>query len=45
MVELYYKLIIANRKSFSQVPLSLQPSVHELLLSNGYNDDGTKIIQ
>lgn len=43
MVELYYKLIIAKRKTFAQVPISLQPQVHDMLLTNNYDDNGDLI--
>ncbi len=44
MVELYYKLIINKRKTFAQVPASLQPQVHDMLLVNGYDDNGDLIV-
>lgn len=44
MVELYYKLIIAKRKTLSQVPLSLQSQVNDMLLVNSYDDNGDKIV-
>lgn len=46
MVELYYKLIIAKpqRKTFAQVPANLQPQVHDMLLTNGYDDNGDIIV-
>lgn len=40
MIELYYKLIIVKRKTFAQVPVNLQPAVHDMLLANGYDDNG-----
>lgn len=43
MVELYYKLIVAKRKTFAQVPINLQSQVHDMLLANGYDDNGDKI--
>jgi hypothetical protein len=36
----YATLIIDGMKTFSQVPVSLQPQVHEYLLSMGLGDDG-----
>lgn len=43
MAELYYKLIITKRRTFASVPVSLQPQVHDMLLTNGYDDNGDVI--
>lgn len=44
MVELFATLIIAGTRTFAQVPVSLQPAVHQVLLDLGLNDDGTPIV-
>lgn len=45
MVTVFYKLIIARpqRKTFADVPAERQQAVHEMLLANGYEDNGDKI--
>ena len=43
MVDLYVALIINGRRTFAQVPKSLQPAVHDTLLSLGLGDDGKPI--
>ena len=43
LVDLYTALIINGRRTFAQVPKSLQPAVHETLLSLGLGDDGKPI--
>lgn len=45
MIVLFYKLIIVRPqlKAFSQVPVSLQPKVHAMLVANGYDDNGDLI--
>ncbi len=43
MVDLYVALVFNGRRTFAQVPKSLQPAVHETLLSLGLGDDGKPI--
>lgn len=40
MVIVYATLIINGRKTFSQVPTSLQPTVKDYLLSMGLDENG-----
>lgn len=44
MVDGYVALIIAGRRTFSQVPVRYQPAVHEDLLALGLDDDGNQIV-
>ena len=44
MVKLYYTLIINKQKTFAQCPVSLQPQIHDMLLANGYDDNGNLIV-
>lgn len=44
MIKIFYDLIIARPqlKTLEQVPLSIRPKVHDMLLANGYDDNGDK---
>jgi len=44
MVDMYIALIMAGRRTFSQVPVKYQPAVHEDLLALGLDDNGFPII-
>jgi len=44
MVEVFTALIVYGTRTFSQVPLSLQPAVRELLLSMGLDENGDPIV-
>lgn len=46
MVRIFYDLIIARPqfKTLSQVPLVIRSKVHDMLLSNGYDDNGDLLI-
>lgn len=43
MVNLYYRLIVAKRKTIDDVPASLQESVLALLEERGYDGYGEQI--
>lgn len=43
MIEIYCKLIIANRRSFDRVPDEYKQDVQYRLIELGYNTDGTLI--
>ncbi|WP_264373537.1 CD1375 family protein [Paenibacillus psychroresistens] len=44
MVAIYVALIINGRRTFSQVPVSLQPAVHADLLALGLDDNGQPLV-
>lgn len=44
MVDGYVALIIAGRRTFSQVPVRYQPAVHTDLLALGLDDDGNVLV-
>jgi hypothetical protein len=43
MVDLYVALIINGRRTFAQVPKSLQPAVKDTLLALGLDENGKPI--
>ena len=45
MVTIFYNLIIARPqlKTLTQVPVSIREAVHDMLLVNGYDDNGDLI--
>ena len=43
MVDLYVALIINGRRTFAQVPRSLQPAVKDTLLALGLDENGKPI--
>lgn len=47
MVKIFYDLIIARPqlKILNQVPLSIRPKVHDMLLLNGHDDNGDLIVE
>ena len=44
MVDMYIALIIAGRRTFTQVPVKYQPVVHSDLLALGLDDNGLPIV-
>lgn len=46
MVKIFYDLIIARPqlKTLDQVPVSIRSKVHDMLLDNGYDDNGNPIV-
>ena len=44
MIELFCNRIINKERTFAEVKPIYQPKVHDMLLANGYDDNGDKII-
>ena len=46
MVKIFYDLIVARPqlKTFEQAPTSIKSKVHDMLLLNGYDDNGDKLV-
>ncbi|MBZ9686875.1 hypothetical protein G9F72_011115 [Clostridium estertheticum] len=43
MIELFYNRIINKERTFSEVNVKYQLATHNMLLANGYDDNGDKI--
>lgn len=43
MIELFYNRIINKERTFAQVNIKYQPAVHDMLMANGYDDNGDLI--
>lgn len=44
MVDMYVALIMAGRRTFTQVPSKYQAAVHEDLLALGLDDNGNPLV-